>query len=187
MAQEALLKAIEEDAYAQTGRIVSEAEEAAKSIIEDAEKDVLRVRDERLKSLALSMERRKASSLNNARIQANGLKLSVRHGIIEEVLKEAVDSFGKLPAEDYSRLVNRLYDELKSNWPPEAGRPTVLVNPSDAGLIKAGADLMPDAGVSLGVVFTSKDGRVRFDNTVRSRIQKARASLVTMINGMITG
>src|SRR5574337_148398 len=143
MAQEALLKAIEEDARAQTSRIVSEAEEAARTIIEDAEGEVKRIRDERLKSLVLSMERQKASAVNNARTRANGLQLSVRHGIIEEVIKEAEERFAKLPKEDYSVLLKRFYGELKDIWPTEAGGFTALVNPSDANLIDV-ADLRPD-------------------------------------------
>ncbi len=188
MAQDALLKAIEEDAYAQTDRIVSEAEEAAKSIVEDARNEVRKLREERLKSLALSMERRKASTINGARTRANGLKLSVRHEIIEGVLKEAEQSFRGLPNEEYSRLINNLYGELKNDWPFEAGNAIALVNPNDAGLIKDGfAQVKPDAGVTLGVVFTSKDGRIRFENTVRSRIQKARSSLLTAINKTVFG
>lgn len=186
MAQEALLKAIEEDARAQTSRIVSEAEEAARTIVEDAEGEVRKVRDERLKSRALSMERQKASAVNNARTRANGLNLSVRHGIIEEVIKETEERFGKMPKDEYSALLNRFYGELKDSWPTEAGGYTVLVNPSDANLIE-GADLRPDPGISLGVAFVSKDGRVRFENTVGSRLQKARPRLVTVINGMIMG
>jgi vacuolar-type H+-ATPase subunit E/Vma4 len=64
----------------------------------------------------------------------------------------------------------------------------VHVNPGDAQLIDdPDVELVPDEEVSLGVVFVSRDGRVRLENTFSSRLKKARAEIVPKLNEMLFG
>jgi len=190
MAQDALLKAIEEDARAQAERIIEESEEAARGIVKDAEDEVSGIRAERLAALAQRLERRKASLLNGARINTGALKLRARLDVIERVLALTEERARGTTREEYGTLLNRFYEELEKKWLEEAETepPIVLVNPEDAGLLDGrGVEIKPDPGVSIGVVFTSRDGRKRYENTVSSRIRKARGEMVMEIDRLIFG
>lgn len=187
---DALIIAIEQDALLQCERLLLDAEEAATEMLEAAGEQTSRESRARAASLSAALERKAASAVNTARTKAAGRLLSVRSEMAEEVLKRVEQGFKDLPRERYSALLNRFYSELKADW-FEAHEPSahlVLVNPADMGLVKdTEAEFKADDGVSLGVVFVSKDGRLRYENTVSSRIWKGRDALLPMVDGILTG
>ena len=187
---DALIIAIEQDALLQCERLLLDAEEAATEMLEAAGEQTSRESRARAASLSAVLERKAASAVNAARTKAAGRLLSVRSEMAEEVLKRVEQGFKDLPRERYSALLNRFYSELKADW-FEAHEPSahlVLVNPADMGLVKdTEAEFKADDGVSLGVVFVSKDGRLRYENTVSSRIWKGRDALLPMVDGILTG
>ena len=165
MAQDPLIAALEEDARGQAARIIEEAEEAR----------------ERL-------GKTRAAAVNGARTRAAGLKLAVRQELIQRAIDEAAKRFFSLNGEERSRLVARLYAELEREWARARSYepPVVRVNPADLKLIEAGgAVVLPDESVAAGVVFTSADGRVRFENTVSSRMERAKKKMIPAINEML--
>lgn len=187
---DALIIAIEQDALLQCERLLLDAEEAATEMLEAAGEQTSRASRARAASLSAALERKAASAVNTARTKAAGRLLSVRSEMAEEVLKRVEQGFKDLPRERYSALLNRFYSELKADW-FEAHEPSahlVLVNSADMGLVKdTEAEFKADDGVSLGVVFVSKDGRLRYENTVSSRIWKGRDILLPMVDGILTG
>ena len=187
---DALIIAIEQDALLQCERLLLDAEEAATEMLEAAGEQTSRESRARAASLSAALERKAASAVNTARTKAAGRLLSVRSEMAEEVLKRVEQGFKDLPRERYSALLNRFYSELKADW-FEAHEPSahlVLINPADMGLVKdTEAEFKADDGVSLGVVFVSKDGRLRYENTVSSRIWKGRDALLPMVDGILTG
>ena len=187
---DALIIAIEQDALLQCERLLLDAGEAATEMLEAAGEQTSRESRARAASLSAALERKAASAVNTARIEAAGRLLSVRSEMAEEVLKRVEQGFKDLPRERYSALLNRFYSELKADW-FEAHEPSahlVLINPADMGLVKdTEAEFKADDGVSLGVVFVSKDGRLRYENTVSSRIWKGRDALLPMVDGILTG
>lgn len=189
MPKDALLKALEDEADAQCSLIVAEAEEEAERVTASAEKEAEEARRKRITALRRTMERERTSDLNAARTRVNSARLKVRHDLIEEVMKEAVERFRKLPGKEYSALLNRLYHEALDEVHHKTGvRPLVHVNPADAGLLDTDeADLKPDESVSLGVVITDPAGRLRSENTLGARLERARKSLVPLIDGILFG
>lgn len=189
MAQDALLKALEEDAREQCKRILADAEEKARDIIREAEKEALRIKEEGLKALREILEKQRASLLNNARILMGGLKLEVRREVAEDVLNRVINAIEGLPKDRYAILLDRLYKELKSDWEKNMkDKPVVHINPGDAGLLKdPEAVFSPDPDVKLGVLFTSGDGRVRYENTIPARIKKYRSQLAADIDRIVFG
>lgn len=185
MAQDALLKAIEDDALAEKEAILKEAEDASVAIIEQARTEASAWKDERMSALRLSFAARRAVLTGSAKVRSQALKLKARHALIQEVLREAVNSFGEQGG--FDGLLNRFYAELKVEW-DLAGLPSpvVLVNPADAGLITAeGVEVKTDKDVRLGVVFVSKDGKTRYENTVDSRLKKALKTLEPEIDRLL--
>ncbi len=187
MPEDALLKAIEEDASVQAARIIDEAEDAARQTSFAVEREVSDFKDARLRSLAVELEKKKASEVNSARTFARGLSLKVREGLIEKVFEETLKRLEGLPGEKREALVARLYEELKNDWARRSvERPLILVNPSDAGAIKDGwGAVMGDSSVSLGVIFVSTDKKIVFDNTIESRLKRAQRALLPRIDAML--
>ena len=187
---DALIIAIEQDANLQCQRLLHEAGEAAKEILEAAGEQTSMESRARAASLSAALERKAASAVNTARTRAAGRLLSVRSEMAEEVLRRVEQGFKALPREQYSELLNRFYSELKADWfeAHEPGAHLVHVNPADMGLIKdPEAEFKADEGVELGVVFVSRDGLLRYENTVSSRILKARDALLPMVDAILTG
>ncbi|MBI5643069.1 MAG: hypothetical protein HY954_06310 [Deltaproteobacteria bacterium] len=190
MPEGALLKAIEEDAYVQSARIIQEAEEAARELTELAGKEAASLREERLKAQSDSFERKRASAINGARTRMNGLRLKLRQEFIEGIFKGVTGKFKSLPKKEHDQLIKRLYEELKRDWLRDKGdqRPVVHISPSDLSAVKDDWALFsPDGGVSLGVVFTSKDGRIRYGNTIESRLRRAERTLTAAVDKILFG
>ena len=187
MSEDTLITALEEEALSQAGRILEEARSAAGNILSDASAEVSSERDRRSRELDSAMKGRKASLLNASATRASGAGLAVRRGLIEETLAEAVKRFSLLPEEEYRKFLNQLFFELKEEWekhrPGEV--PVALVNPADIGLVETEFELKADESVILGVVLATIDGLVRFENTVASRLSKAKAAMTPAINEML--
>jgi len=190
MSQEALLKAVEEDARLESERLVTEARKEARRLVTEAGREVSEARSARLKALSIEIEKMRTARINEARVRTGALKLKARLGVMEEAFRRAEKKVEEMPRERYRALILRLYGELKERW-REAGLNddyTVTVNPADARIIKeAGQEVKTDPEVRLGVVFTSADGRIRFENTIPSRIRMARPGLIPGLERVLFG
>lgn len=188
-ANDALLKAIEEDAFAESERLIKDAGDAAFAIAGEAGAEAASERRERLDALYQGFEKRRASAVNNAHIRVNAQKLMVRREAVEEVLRGVPAVVERMPDADYAAFLTRLFKELERAWKESfAGEPVILAGAREAGLLsKAGIAVQSDPTISPGVVFVSKDGRIRFENTVHSRIEKAGSKLVMELNRTIFG
>lgn len=189
MAEDTLITALDEDARAQAERIMIDAREAAEAVLREAREEIAREREARALELEARLKGQRAALLNKARTRASGGRLSVRRALVEKALREAEKRFSSMAKEEYRQLLNQLFSEIKAEWekrrPGES--PVVLVNPADIGLIETDFTLKPDERVSLGVVFTSEDGTVRFENTIAARLFRAKAVMVPAINEMLFG
>lgn len=190
MPADALIRAIEQDARLQCESLLRDAEEAAGEVMAAAEKAMLAESRARKGSLSSALDRKAAAAVNAARTMAAGRLLALRGEMAEEALRRAEQGFRELTRERYSALLKRLYSELKADW-LEAHEPEahiVLINPADIGLVEdPEAEFSPDEGVSLGVVFLSKDGRLRYENTVSSRITRGRDTLIPIVDRILSG
>jgi vacuolar-type H+-ATPase subunit E/Vma4 len=192
MGQDALIKALEEETGREAERIIKEAASDAEAVLKEAEEQAERDRRERVEAFKKEFEKQRAAAINRASADARGLLLAERTGVMEDVFREATKSIEGLPRDRYSEFLKALYGELKKDWqtekPDKGNSPLVHVNPGDAQLIDdPDVELVPDEEVSLGVVFVSRDGRVRLENTFSSRLKKARAEIVPRLNEMLFG
>lgn len=189
MAQDALLKALEDDARAQAEKVVSQAEREAAVIVEAAEAEVESLKSERIKGLEDKLVRERTRKVNSARTRAGAVKLKIRHKLVEEVFDSALEHFKALPREEYSRLVKRLFHEACHGLHCGADEKYVVrVNPADVELVDdERARVEPDEHVSLGVVVIAGDGRVRSENTLRSRLERGRKTLLPMVDKILLG
>ncbi|OGP13311.1 MAG: hypothetical protein A2052_03460 [Deltaproteobacteria bacterium GWA2_54_12] len=187
MAEDTLITALDEDARAQAARIIEDAREAGEAVLREARAEVSRERETRALELEAQLKGQRAALLNTARTRASACKLSVRHALVERALNEAEKRFSSMAKEEYRHLLNQLFSELKSEWEKQrpGESPIVLVNPADTGLLETAFMLKADEGVVLGVVFSSIDAAVRFENTIPARLFRAKAVMVPAINEML--
>lgn len=187
MSENTLINALEEEALSQVGRILEEARSAAASVLSDSNAEVSSERDRRSRELDSAMKAQRAALLNSAAIRASGAGLAVRRGLIEKALDEAVKRFSSMPKEEYRKFLNQLFSELKAEWEKHrpGDVPVALLNPADIGLVETDLELRADESVSLGVVLSTVDGLVRFENTLASRVSKAKAAMTPAINEML--
>ncbi len=189
MAEETLLKTLEEDARGQAAGILSDAEARAREIIEGAEQESASVKETRLRELEATLEKERSARINSARVRAVGALIEVRRNGIEAVFEGTLDCYRKMPPEEYSRLLGRLCSILEEDLRGTGEtRPVLRVNPADIGrLNKAGAEFAADPEVTLGAAFVSADGKVRKELTIPSIIRKKRRALETMIDKALFG
>lgn len=189
MAEDTLISALEEDAKAQASRVIEEAREAAEALLSAARAEMAAEKEARALELEDSLRRKRAALLNAGRTRASGEKLKVRHNLIERAMDEAGKRFSRMPEDEYRRLLGRLFTEIKSEW--ERGRPgelpVVFVNPADVGFIDSPYEVRADERVVQGVVLASRDGAVRFENSVPGRLSRARSVMLPAINEMLFG
>ena len=180
MAEETLLKTLEEDARGQAAGILSDAEARAREIIEGAEQESASVREARLRELEGTLEKERSARINSARVRAVGALIEVRRKAIEAVLEGTVESYGKMPPDEYSRLLERLCSILEKDLRGTGEtKPVLRVNPADIGrLNKAGVEF---------AACVSADGKVRKELTIPSIIRKKRRALETLIDKALFG
>ena len=189
MAEETLLKTLEEDARGQAAGILRDAGERAREIIDGAEREAALFREARLRELEATLEKERSALINSARVRAVGALIEVRRNGIDSVLESTVESFRTLPGAEYSRLLERLCSILEKDLRSEGEtRPVLRVNPSDIGRLGNGdVEFAADPEVTLGAAFVSSDGKVRKELTIPSIIRKKRRALETRIDKALFG
>lgn len=190
MGQDQLIKAVEEESRRESARIVKEAEAEAGEIISEAKKAVEKERLERLEGFRKELEKERIGVVNRSRAGARSRLLAERSGLIEEIFSEVVNRVEDLPQKKRLELVQSFYDEVKKTWQEDGenpgDKPRVHINPADLDLIKdPEVEFVPDAQVSLGVVFVSGDARLRAENTLSARLNRARGGLVPQLNRIL--
>ncbi len=190
MGQTDLIRVLEQDVKRQSEEILKEAHEAAKKMVREAALRSKETRELRLMELRRELDGRRAAAVNRAHIKTRALLVAAKSGIIEEVIKRALETLERLPEERLERLLKRYYEELKGAWPMNErhGRPVVYVHPSEARFIgNSEFEVRPAEDVRRGVVFATPDGRVRLINTVRTRLERAKKALVPLLDRKLFG
>lgn len=192
MGQDALIKALEEESGKEAERIIKEAEAEAGTLLREAEEAAERERRERLEGFKKELEKKRAAAINRADANARGLLLAEKTRILEDIFTEARRTVEGLPKGRYAELVKGLYEELEKDWaterPDNKNGPIVHLNPADLDLLKeAGVEFVGDEAISLGLVFVSRDGRVRLENTFSSRLKRARTAILPRLKEMLFG
>lgn len=190
MTQDALLKAIEDDALAEKAVLLKEAEDAVSAIMQQARAESTAWKEKRIALVKDSLANKKAGFIGTARVKAGALKLRLRRALAKEVLEETVKLLEAAQKSERETLMNRFYNELKAEWVKaglaDGDTPTALVNPLDVGLIKAdGIELKGDDGIGFGVVFISKDGKTRFENSISGRMKRAAKALEVEVDRIL--
>lgn len=187
MNQEELLKALEEDARKEREGVLQEAEEEARRIIEEAQQELKRLKEEDLIRWKALLATERAKAINEAKAYAMALLLEARYSILQEVFQRAEKELEK--REGYPDVLRRLILEALEDRKDGEGRVIAFVSGEDLPILQGinlpqGVEIRAGE-VRLGVVVTTRDGRRRVVNTLKSRLEKAKTGLMTILNEML--
>ncbi len=192
MALEDMLKALEEEGCAECERILSQAEERAKRIVEEAEREGIAIKDAHMAKAKELLRSEKSRILSEANFAVKKAIIQAKDSLISQVFDRVSDRVEKLRSSpEYPDVFRKLASEALAN---AQGRVLVSVDERDekmAGPIldDLGADyeLRTDIRCCGGLTVTTADGRITFVNTLDSRLDKARAVLKPDVASILFG
>jgi len=195
-----IIESILSEADTRASRILESAENAANAVRDNARKDGERARDEVSAKTRERCERTRTQELATARIEAKRLLLAARENVAEHVLKQVkakLEAIRSSPDAYAQSLWNLAAEAVAAIGLPEV---VLRISKTDAGFLGdsfagllAADSRVSAAGVSKvglqleeydlggGCTAQSPDGRVVYDNTYRTRMQRKRRELRAMI------
>jgi len=127
----------------------------------------------------------KRQIIGAAELKVRNSELEATEEAVNDAFTDATKGVRKVSRDRYEKCIGRLIKEGVEVIGPKA---TVSCNPKDKGVVTAAAGKLSKGGVALtvgqtdlgtigGVVLTSGDGNVRFDNTFEARLERMRPEL----------
>ncbi|MCK5237837.1 MAG: V-type ATP synthase subunit E [Deltaproteobacteria bacterium] len=185
MGEEQLLKALSEEAERECDRIISAAMELRDTEIARSKNEAELNKEKALAEHKKTLQKEAEVNIAGAHLHSKTEILKAKTIVIDNIFEEALNRITKLDKKKYSSYLQLLYNELKEAWPAEV-EAKAYVNPKDEALIDSkDITLETDDSVQLGIVFKSKDGSHCFENTARSRSEKAKAELIVELNNIL--
>jgi len=182
MAIEDILRALDEQAQADSEAVLEEAREHAKLIIEEGERSAQQIHDRFTKQAESVSNAAASKKLNAARLESKMIVSSVKGDSVTAVFDAAADKLPELRSgSGYEALFAQLAKEALAGL---TGAVTIRVAPADAQLAARAAEA---AGVSAevdatlqsagGLVAEADGGRVIRRNTLEDRLERTRQLL----------
>lgn len=183
-----LIDLLEREAEAERQRLLTEAREQAEELVRQAQAEA--------EALLESQRQRAASAVEAARVRARGVAqlratsriLEAKDRQVEEVFRRASAELERIPhdADRYRRILRGLLREAAEGF----NGPVVVYAPErDTAAVEAASrelglhvvHVVPDPSLKDGVRVCSEDGRFVVENTLTSRLQRARQLLVSEV------
>lgn len=184
--EEAVMSEVERDRQ----RIIKEAEMQARRLREDVQEEVETQKQERIREAERKAAQVKQEAIGAGRLEAKALKMKKREGLIGRVFAEAAEYLADPDHLDaYGEILEGLVKDAVQHL---EGRKTLVLRADAEGeayLDEARMDYLRDTtnceltvGKTLtppavGVVVQTPDGRVRYDNTLQTRLERMREQL----------
>ncbi|MBI5047974.1 MAG: hypothetical protein HZB54_03350 [Deltaproteobacteria bacterium] len=195
MNEKELLKALEQDARREYAAIIEEAGKEADAILKAAAEEANGLRQKEFEKAKRSIELQKVGMLANARLYAKEFILKERQLAINKVLDMAYNRLEDLRHDkDYPNILKRLFKEAADKWQIYMGdtKAEVIVSKKDIAILAdlnnaSGFEFIPYQTENMppGIVIMSKDKKYKMVNTLDSRLEKAKAELVSTIDKIL--
>jgi vacuolar-type H+-ATPase subunit E/Vma4 len=182
MAIEDILRALDDQAQADSEAVLEEAREHARLIVEEGKRDAEQIHDRFTRQAESVSNAAAAKTVNAARLESKMIVSSVKGDAVVAVFDAAL---GKLSESRSSGAYESLFSALaKEALEGLEGAVTIEVAPADAALATRAAEA---AGVSAtidptletagGLVVEAFDGRIIRRNTLEDRLDRTRQML----------
>lgn len=183
-----LMDLLEREAEAERQRILAEARQQAEQLVRQAEEEAHALLEAQRRRVAAEVEAARVRAQGVAQLRATSTVLEAKDQMLEEVFQRAgreLDRVTRDPAR-YGAILRGLVKEAVAGF----HGPVVLecaeqdVRAVEAAAREVGVTVVqvrPDSAVRAGVRVLSEDGRFVVENTLDSRLQRARPALLAEV------
>jgi len=193
MSYEELIDAIEKDAVKERQKIIADAGFEAKGIIEKAETDLKSLKEKKIAEFEGYLESEKALAAGQARREADILSISVKSEVLSELFQKAEKKIVEIKnGGNYKDILIKLLREAIERWGEEIKTDDFIVYVSEEDLsllkntdISSEFKIQPDKDIREGVILVSRDNRFRMVNTLKSRMERAKADILPVLNKIL--
>ncbi len=195
---ETLSRAILKEAQVDAEQLKEEARAKADAIRQRAHEEAERERKAILDRARQEAERLRSQSLASAQLKARTLQLEEREKLLDRVFqaaKEKLPEIQKRP--EYSQLAATLLREALTQL--RVNKAKLRVDPTTRGLLEKGTlaeistELKGDYTLGepldegLGVVVDAADGKLHYDNTLETRLDRLQSNLRSSVHKILMG
>ena len=193
MSYEDLIDSIEKDAVKERQNLIDNAGIEANSIVEKVKNELKVLREKKITEFEGYLESEKALAVGQARREADILSISVKSEVLSELFQEAEKRISELKrGGDYKDILKGLFREVVEKGKDEIsdGEFIVYVSEEDLSLLKntdISREFEIQAGEDIreGVILVSRDNRFRMVNTLKSRMERAKADMLPILNEIL--
>jgi vacuolar-type H+-ATPase subunit E/Vma4 len=188
-----LIQLLEQEARVEKDQALKEAETKAGEIIEAARRDAQEIEAAARGRVEAEQAQARARAASTASLRAAALVLAAKDQAIGQVFERAEAELRQAAANPQVRgaVLRSLLREAARDL-SGGGRLTVETSGSDAAAVRDGcrelgldAEVREAADVADGVRVASADGRVVVENTLGSRLARARREMVSKVAEML--
>lgn len=195
---EPLTRAILKEAEVEAKQIREEARVKADTIRQRAQEEAERVRREILERAQQEAERLRSQTLASAQLKARTMQLEHREKLLDRVFRAAREKLADIHKRpDYDQLAAMLLREALVQL--RVNKAEIRADQATRALLekKALGDISSELngeytlGDSLeegtGVIVEAADGRLHYDNTLETRLQRLQSTLRASVYKILTG
>ena len=193
MSYEELISAIENDAERERQKIIEDAGIEAKSIVEKVKNELKVLREKKIKEFEGYLERGKALAVSQAKREADILSISVKSEVVTELFQKVEERIIEFKnGGNYKDILIKLLREAVERWGEEIKTDDFIVYVSEEDLpllkntdISSEFEIQAGEDISEGVILVSRDNRFRMVNTLKSRMEMAKADILPILNKIL--
>lgn len=188
-----LITLLEREAEAERERILAEARERAARIVEEARAEAEAFLEAQRRRIEAELEAARIRAQGTAALRAASLVLQAKDEEIDRVFERAKEKLEQIPEDParYAAILRHLVREAVEGF---GGRVVVECAASDVPAVEAAirelgidAEVHPASDVRGGVRVRSEDGRFVVENTLASRLERAREALLPEVADLLWG
>ncbi|MBI5748134.1 MAG: hypothetical protein HZA00_03340 [Nitrospinae bacterium] len=193
MSYEELIDAIEKDAVKERQKLIDDAETEARSIVERVKNDLKILREKKITEFESYLEKERALAVSQARREADIMSISVKTEVLSELFKKVEERIIEFKnGGNYKDILIKLLGEAIERWWEEIKSDDfiVYVSEDDLFLLKntdIASEFKIQAGKDIkeGIILISKDNRFRMVNTLKSRMERAKAEILPILSKIL--
>jgi len=193
MSYEELIDSIEKDAVKERQNLIDNAGIEANSIVEKVKNELKVLREKKITEFEGYLESEKALAVGQARREADILSISVKSEVLSELFQKAEKKIVEIKnGGNYKDILIKLLREAIERWGEEIKTDDfiVYVSEEDLSLLKntdISSEFEIQAGEDMreGVILVSRDNRFRMVNTLKSRMERAKADILPVLNKIL--
>ncbi|MBI3584758.1 MAG: hypothetical protein HY096_12555 [Nitrospinae bacterium] len=193
MSYEELIDAIEKDAVKERQKLIDDAETEARGTVERVKNDLKILRGKKITEFESDLEKERALAVSQARREADIMSISVKTEVLSELFKKVEERIIEFKnGGNYKDILIKLLGEAIERWWEEIKSDDFIVYVSEEDLpllkntdISSEFEIQAGKDISEGVILVSRDNRFRMVNTLKSRMERAKADILPILSKIL--